>query len=237
MCVVEEISANAALTKSVITENVADIAEQVADVALHLLSDEELLKEIPIISLFAKAFGLGRGIRDRLFLKKLMAFLSEAGRISSAEREAFGNRLAAEPPLAEKCGESVLLLLDKLAEISKARLMGFAFRRFVQGIIDEVILHRTYAALEFLPLWELFQLPECYFERGLGSLDQSAAAAYQQLRLIDVFYGDKDRRLHFDRRTGESFFLTYHQPFYRKTDIGISVAEVIRDYLAEPDST
>jgi hypothetical protein len=231
----EETSANAALTQSVIKENVSGIAQDIAEVLLDATLDEGLLKEIPVLSLLVRAFGIGRGIRDRLFLKKVMLFLSEAGRISGADREAFAKRLSDEPRLAENCGEAAFLLLDKLAQMSKARLMGYAFRRFVQGGIDEVILNRIYAALEFLPFWQLIELPEFYFGRGLGNLGQSEAASYQQLWLVEVYYGDKDKRLHLDFRTGKSFYEEYHQPFYRRTDIGLSVAELIRDYLNEPD--
>ncbi len=230
-----ENSVSKALTHSVVEENVSAVAESLADIALDVAFDDELLKEIPFVSLLVKTLAIGRGIRDRIFLKKLMAFLSEASRIAPEQRSAFAGRLAQEPNFAERCGESALLLLDKLSEVSKARLMGYAFRRFVQGAIDDVILHRIYAGLEFLPFWQLIELPEFYFGRGLGSLDQAAAASYQQLWLVDVYYGDKDKRLHFDVRTGESYYVAYHQPFYRQTDIGVSVAELIRDYLAEPD--
>ncbi|HWM23958.1 MAG TPA: hypothetical protein VNP98_03980 [Chthoniobacterales bacterium] len=231
----EETSANATLTKSVIKENVSGMAQNIAEVALDAALDESLLREIPVVSLIVKAFGIGRGIRDRLFLKKVMLFLSEAGRISPADREGFAKRLSDEPRLAENCGEAAFLLLDKLAQMSKARFMGYAFRRFVQGGIDEVILNRIYAALEFLPFWQLIELPEFYFERGLGNLGQSEAASYQKLWLVEIYYGDKDKRLHHDFRTGRSAYEVYHQPFYRRTDIGLSVAEVIRDYLNEPE--
>jgi len=231
----EETSANAALTKSVIKENVSGMAQNIADVALDAVLDEGLLKEIPVVSLLVKAFGIGRGIRDRPFLKKVMLFLSEAARISDTDRDAFSKRLTDEPRLAETCGEAAFLLLDKLAQMSKARLMGYAFRRFVQGSIDEVVLNRIYAALELMPYWQLIELPEFYFGRGLGNLGQSEAASYQQLWLVEVYYGDKGKRLHFDVRTGKSGFEEYHQPFYRRTDIGLSVAEVIRDYLNEPE--
>lgn len=228
-------SANAALTNSVVKENISTVAQDIAEIALDMTLDEGVLKEIPLVSWLIKAVGIGRGIRDRLFLKKVMLFLSEAGRISATDREAFANRLSGDPKLADTYGETALLLLDKIAQTSKAQFMGYAFRRFVQGAIDEVILNRIYAALEFLPIWQLFQLPEYYFERGLGSLGQSEAASYQQLWLVDVYYGDKEKRLHYDFRSGKSYYEEYHQPFYRRTDVGISVAEVIRDYLAEPE--
>lgn len=170
----EETSANAALTNSVIKENVSGTAQDIAEVAMDAALDEGLLKEIPVVSLLVRAFGIGRGIRDRLFLKKVMLFLSEAGRISAADREAFAKRLLDEPRLAENCGEAAFLLLDKLAQMSKARLMGYAFRRFVQGGIHEVILNRIYAALAFLPFWQLIELPEFYFGRGLGNPRRSA---------------------------------------------------------------
>jgi hypothetical protein len=228
-------SANAALTASVVKENISTIAQDIAQIALDTALDEGLLKEIPIVSWFFRAGAIGRGIRDRLFLKKLASFLREASRISPEGRGAFAKRLADEPEFAERCGESALMLIDKLSSSSKSRLMGFTLRRFAEGAIDEVILSRIYAALEFISLWRLLDLPKYYFEDGLGSLGQDAAALYQQLGLIAIYYGDKDERLHCDFRTGSSDLMSYHQPFYRETDIGTSVAEVVRDYLNEPD--
>jgi hypothetical protein len=101
-------------------------------VVLDVTLDEGLLKEVPVISWLVRTVSIGRSIRDRLFLKKILLFLSAAGRISSEEREAFSRRVAEAPRLAEQCGEAAFLLLDKLAQTSKARLMGYAFRRFVQ---------------------------------------------------------------------------------------------------------
>jgi hypothetical protein len=227
-------SVNVVLTRSIIHENATDLA-QVADIVLDVALENDVLKEIPIVSLIVKAFGIGRGIRDRIFLKKLLIFLSEATKISPEERKDFSKRLDNEPRLAESCGESALLLLDKLSSIGKARLMGYAFRLFVRGVIDDFVLHRIYAALEFMPLWQLIALPEYYFDYGLGSLNQSDAGSYQRLWFIEIFYGDKGERLHFDSTTGESFRMSYQQPFYRPTDLGKQIAEVIRDYLNEPD--
>ncbi|MEY2493415.1 MAG: hypothetical protein QOH24_2366 [Verrucomicrobiota bacterium] len=112
---------------------------------------------------------------------------------------------------------------------------GYAFRRFIQQSIDIIELNWIYAALEFLPLWLFLELPEYYFEAGLGSLGQTEAASYQQLGFVEIYYGDKAQRLHVDFNTQESHFVVYHQPFYRKTDIGEAVAGIVRDYLAEPD--
>lgn len=218
---------------SIIEESACSIVEIVLDAVVPAALDVELLKDIPFVSLLAKTFQLGTGIRDRLFLRKLQAFFVEAGRISTEKRTAFRNRLANEPELAGKCGESVLLLLEKLADLSKAQLMGFAFRRFVEGQIDDVVLHRIYDVIELLPLSHIVQLPKVYFEHGLGSTTPDCATSFQSLGLVDTFYGAADKRLHTDLRRGQSFFLTYHQPFYRATDIGTAVAEVVRDYLAQ----
>jgi hypothetical protein len=228
-------SANTALTASVVKENVSSIMEDVAEIILDRELTDSALKEVPIISWLVKAGAITNSIRDRLFLKKLASFLRDAARISPEARVAFAKRLAEEPDFAERCGESVLMLIDKLSSASKARFMGFAFRRFAEGAIDEVTLNRIYAALEFIPLWQLLGLAEYYFENGLGSLESDSAALYQQLGLVSIYYGDKDQRLHCSFRTGESYFMSYHQPFYKDTVVGFNVAEVVRDYLAEPD--
>lgn len=228
-------AASVALMSSATKKDIGEILRDVAEIALDSRFDAGPLKEIPFFSWVAKVRAIGLGIRDRIFLKKIAMFLFEASKVSAEKREAFANRLVAEPDLTQRTGESALLLLDHVSSVNKARLMGYALRRFMQEDIDEVILNRIYAAVEFLPLWRLIDLPEFYFETGLGSLDQSAVAAYQNLGLVEIYYGDKAERLHCDFGTGDSYLMAYHQPFYRQTEIGASVAEVIRDYLGEPE--
>ena len=75
------------MTRSVIDENASAVAESIAEVALDAALDTEPLKEIPVVSLSIKTFALGRRIRDRIFLKKLMALLAEASRVTPEERK------------------------------------------------------------------------------------------------------------------------------------------------------
>lgn len=228
-------AADVAFNDSILKEGVSKTAQDLAEAALDCALDEGMLKEIPMVSWIVRAYASVRGIQERLFLRKIALFLHEAGKISATEREAFSKRLADEPGVEESCGERALMLLDKLSEANKARLMGYAFRLFVQGKIDSVVLHRVYAALEMMPLWQLVDLPHYYFDAGLSAMGQGAAALFQQLWFIDIYYGDKAERLHATMGTGEPSVATYHQPFYRKTLMGVKVAELIRDYLAEPD--
>lgn len=230
----KDVSAEVALMTSVVGENVSSIAQDIADTVWTAVIDEDILKDVPIFSVLARVWAVGSAVRDRLFLRKIAAFLQEAGRISPEERERFRKRLAEEPKFAKQSGEKALLLLDKLSELEKARFMGFALRRFVEGAIDEVILNRIYSALEFFPLWRLMELPKYYFEGSIASIDQFSAAAYQQLDFVAIYYGDKQQRLHCDPITGKSYYVAYHQPFYSPTDIGEGVATVVRDYLNDP---
>ena len=184
-----------------------------------------------------RAHAVGHTVRDRIFLKKVGWFLYEASKLSAKERDKFSQRLEEDPAFSERCGESALLLIDKLANTNKARLMGFVFRRFIQGHIDEVVLQRIYAALEYFPYWQLIDLPRYYFTDGLTSLGQGTASLYQSLWFIDIFYGEKVERLRMNPALNGSQMLTYHEPFYCETHIGRLVAAQIRDYLSEPDHT
>jgi len=228
-------TANTALTKSIVKDKLSPMAQDLAEAALDSILDEGVLKEIPVVSWLFRARAIGHTIRDRIFLKKVGCFLYEASRLSAEERQKFSQRLAEDPNFEERCGESALLLIDKLADTDKARLMGYVFRRFVQGSIDEVTLHRIYAALEYFPYWQLLDLPRYYFKEGLTSLGQGAAALYQSLWLVEIFYGEKVERLHMNSTLQGSQMITYHEPFYRETHVGRLVAEVIRDFLDEPD--
>lgn len=107
-----------------------------AEAALDLVLDEGFLKELPLIGTVASLFAIGRNLRERLFLKKLLAFLREVNEVKQEERQAFAHLLESDRRRATKVGESLLLLLERLGETQKAILLGKFFAAYLKGQID-----------------------------------------------------------------------------------------------------
>lgn len=107
----------------------------VAEDSLELLLDREIsndiLKEIPVIKYFVAVSKGILGVRDYLFVKKILGFLNETERIDKKLREDFGQKLRKEKKEKE-VGMHIVELIDKSFGVWKAKLIGKAFVLFLE---------------------------------------------------------------------------------------------------------
>jgi hypothetical protein len=148
-----------------------EASERALDQALEGVLDEELLSEIPLIRTLRALYRCGIGIRQFLFIRKIVRFLRELHSISEEDREAFASQLNADPEFRERVGESLILLLDQMDDLKKPELLGRAFRAYVRGEISFEVFRRMGIAIErcFLPDFDL--LPQ------VGTIDDLPAPA------------------------------------------------------------
>ena len=114
-----------------------DLAETITDSLLN----NGLLREIPIIGTIVGLTKASFNISERLFIKKIMYFLSEIRNINVEER----NRLISEIENSDKqrikVGEKLLYILDKCDDHITAKYLAIAFTAF---------LHKELTYSEFL---------------------------------------------------------------------------------------
>src|SRR5687767_7830531 len=101
------------LIESVGLSSLTDIATEASDIALDIVLNDGLLKEIPVFGWLVKAYSAYHSITDRMFLKKVALFLSGVGHAPQAERQNFRSKLDSEPAFRKKVGENLLLMIDK----------------------------------------------------------------------------------------------------------------------------
>jgi len=137
------------LVRSIESPDLSSLLEGGGEFALDAILNDGLLKEVPVIGTlvgFAKA---GRSIRDMLLLKKLLEFLRGVGRVAPEKRRAVLEEIK-DPKKKARLGQNTLLLLDRIADIDKPRLMANAFRAFLERKINLGTLERLYHALDHL---------------------------------------------------------------------------------------
>ena len=88
--------------------------------------------EIPVVGVFVK---LTRGfgtVRDYFFTRKVLKFLKELHSIPQPERLSQIDKLHADQTHSQRFGEHVVMLLDRLNELDKAKLMGLVVKAYIQ---------------------------------------------------------------------------------------------------------
>ncbi|NYF21925.1 hypothetical protein HDC36_003401 [Xanthomonas sp. JAI131] len=115
------------LVLSVGAENLEKASEGLLETALDSVLDEGVLRDIPVIGTIvagAKAFG---SVRDYFLCRKVQKFLSEASKLTWAERASVVAELAGSEKQKERLGEIVMDLLDKADLELKPILIGRLF--------------------------------------------------------------------------------------------------------------
>ena len=60
-----------------LTEEVSGITSEYIELGLDALMEEGLFKDIPVVSTFISAYRIGKSIRERHLIAKLISFLNE----------------------------------------------------------------------------------------------------------------------------------------------------------------
>jgi hypothetical protein len=118
------------------------------EVVVDALMKDEVLASIPFIGTAVKLCKAVDDIRNRAFATKLARFVTT---LSSAEQETKGKwrrRVAESPEEAQKVGETLFFVLERLTDLDKPALLSQLFTAFVDEVISGEELRRLAQAID-----------------------------------------------------------------------------------------
>ncbi len=135
-----------ALVDSVASENLQSVAVDLAEIGIDSLLESGVGKDIPVIGSLLSLYKAGRSVRQQLFIRKVLNFLRGVSTATSQEREKLAEELISHHGSATQAGAAVILLLDRLDELSKPALVARLFVACAKGAItvDEVLRYSAY---------------------------------------------------------------------------------------------
>lgn len=160
----------ATITKSKLPEAIVDIAEVGVDSVLQNVSS---LKDVPVLGVITKLFSTTLSIRDYIFMSKICSFLKPIDQINPEDREEMFWKLQLNEEYNGKVGNKLLLILEKVDDIQKAKLIGVLFKKTLFGEIDYESFLRLAAIIDKIFLSDLKRLPE--YESPIGNQEISAS--------------------------------------------------------------
>src|SRR5947207_9715543 len=95
-------------------KDLQEVAIELSEVAIDSLTDNEIIKDIPVIGTFVRLARATMSIPDRIFAKKVERFISAINSIPREKRDQFHARLETEPDLRRRAGEVLVLTLDRV---------------------------------------------------------------------------------------------------------------------------
>lgn len=108
------------------------VSLELSEVVFDSFLDEGIFREIPVIGTLVGVGKAGVSIRDRLFIKKLVSFLSGISDIDSEERSSVITEIESSEKYKTKVGEKLLYIIDQCDDNEKARYVACFFARFLK---------------------------------------------------------------------------------------------------------
>lgn len=125
------------LLKSIGNNSIKDLSIEAGEIALNSIVESDLIDSIPVLGILNKMYKSGVGISERIFAKKILMFLDELTNLSQKENDKFQNKFLEPGSERQKFGEKLVVLIDKLDDINKSKLIAKAFRLYLNEKIDK----------------------------------------------------------------------------------------------------
>lgn len=207
---------------STISETIKDgefltVTSEIAEVLIDSTLNDGILKDFPLIGSIIGLVNTGINVKDKLFIKKLLTFLTELENIPAEKRKNLIETIENSNRYRIKVGEKILYIIDKCFDEEKAEILGKLFNAFLLEKLsyDEFLRAATCIENVFIPDLLVFvdeRWDEIDVDRDAESL---LTAGIIKLAQIDPSL---------DQDTSE---IDNSELSYKITKIGIKIREIL----------
>ena len=120
------------LIQSLEVKELGELATEYAELGIDSILDDSVIKDIPILRTLVGIARIGLNIRDRIYVKKIINFLSKVGQTSQEQREEFVKKYCEDIKHFE---DAILLILEQADRFEKTTLIGKIFKACILGEI------------------------------------------------------------------------------------------------------
>lgn len=169
-----------------LTEEVAGIAGEYAELGLDALVEEGLFKEIPIVSTAAAVYRIGKSIREKHHVAKFISFLNEInnGIVDGEKREVYREKFATNEKFRNQELEYILILTDRYIGFDKPQMLAKLYLAYLDEIINWMTFIKYAECIDrFLPGDQLV-LDSTEIEKAQYNDNYDAVSRLEALGLI-----------------------------------------------------
>lgn len=118
------------------SSDLRNIAVDFSEVALDQMIDSGAIRDIPIIGSIINVGKAALSVRDFLFVKKVVSFLTTLEKVPKKDRKEMIDKIDSSGEYRLKVGEKLLYVIDKCQDHEKAKVVARLFAAFVKGKIS-----------------------------------------------------------------------------------------------------
>ena len=125
------------LLKTATDPGLVDVIKDYSELGLEAIFNTELVEVIPVVRSVSAVLKGVATIQDRMFLKKLASFLTNANKMSIDERDAWYDKyISGDEKLEETIADKLLIMINAVNDNYKAEIIGKLFMAFVKGDVQ-----------------------------------------------------------------------------------------------------
>ncbi|MCK0157115.1 hypothetical protein MWU65_08000 [Cellulophaga sp. F20128] len=207
--------------KSVKSEALTELTPELLETGLDLITESDLLKDIPVFGIGFKGYSLYKKITESFFTKKLLKFLIELNEIPLSDRENFINELESKNE-TNKAGEKLLITLNRLNDDEKATIIGKLLKKTIIGKLEYKDFNRLTHIIDNAYIEDLKLLENNYH---LAYISDDVKSNLHQIGLIKQSISDVKRQRQSQIRVGGNGDDVQPKLIYKINDIGSKLIE------------
>lgn len=218
-----------------LTEEVSGLVGEYAELGLDALVEDGLFKDVPVISTITAVYRIGKSIRERHHIAKLISFLNEInkGIANEEKREQYREKFTSNEKFRNQELEYILILTDRYIGFDKPQMLAKLYLAYLDGKIiwEEFIMYAE--------VIDRFLLLDC---RTLVSeattfhtLRDGSADIILRLVALGLMAEDKSmtvtearKVLKGETRSASQMSSDSKKKKYKRTDFGRKLADILR---------
>lgn len=146
------------LIDEISSPSVTQIATDFSEVALDSILENGILKDLPGFSILTGIVKTTRNIREKIFAKKLLLFLQSLNECDLGKRQEFVTKLNGDQKEKQKIGETLLIILERLENMEKPKIIGNLFKAYLEEQINYKDFTKVSGILSRIQLEDLMVL-------------------------------------------------------------------------------
>lgn len=224
-----------AFTETIKDTNLKEITVDISEILVDNILEDGILKEIPIIGTILKLGKFTLNIKDHLFIKKIIYFISEIKEVPPVKRNELISKIDSSEEFRIKIGEKLLFIIDKCEDHIESEYVAKFFKAFLNEKIYYSDFLRCTSILQniFIEDFEYFitfNPPEKKYSRAndwseyLSEIDINLINA----GLLGREIGEINVRDQDDWKASEKYIVEGGKEYIYITDIGNIIREILK---------
>lgn len=180
--------------KKSLFDSTIDIGADLVELPIDLITENEIIKNIPIVGTIVKLGKATSTIRDRHLIKKLVKFIESInnGDIKPENLEKHKEILESNTKKLNEELENIIIIIDRQLEIDKTKILGELYKSYISCVINWEDFKNFSDVLERIFLFDIQQLKEIYEKEAIGEEDSYHSISMSRLHalgLVEYFSG------------------------------------------------